>query len=221
MVDKKKTKDGGTEGSKDNRRTVVTAIVAAVAGALVAAACFAVPGMMNQQPQDAAAIVNGTVIKESDITENVAQLRQAVGAEDDDAWKKYLEEQGVTPAVVRLNFIQSKESEVVVEEVAAELGVTVTDEEVDAAVAEAKNDGVEGYGFSAYLRTIGETEEQYRNDARVMLLEEGIRAKLAVEYDVSEAADISSVFNKYMADKFAHIHLEMNEMPSGLPYDVK
>lgn len=78
----------------------------------------------------AAQTINGNVISEDAVTERINQTREYYDLEDDEDWKNYLEENNQTPATIRFATIQQLETYFIYDIVADELGVSVSDEEV-------------------------------------------------------------------------------------------
>ena len=99
----------------------------------------------------AAATVNGKVITEQEVTEQIDVLRKQYGCTDDEAWAKLLGQSGMTAEVMLVNAA------------ASEQGIEVTDAEVEQQVNQTRE--AMGYADDAsweeFLSTQGFTEAAY------------------------------------------------------------
>ena len=77
-----------------------------------------------------AATVNGTDIEEDEITRSINNMRLSYGATDDETWRSYLQMMQSTPESLRYRLIESRVDQELVVQCADQLGITVTDEEV-------------------------------------------------------------------------------------------
>lgn len=186
---------------------VLSVVIPALVGAAIASLCFIVaPMLANGGAGGAAAVIDGTVIKESDVTTYIDDMRKTQDLTDDDAWRVYLKESGQTAAGMRQSAIQSLETSIIVDKAAKQLGVSVSDSEVDDTIKSAKESMGGDESYAAYLKAMGMNEDQYRSYVRESLLEEAMSAKIAeqntpteeelAEYVSTRYTDTNTVFKK-------------------------
>lgn len=129
----------------------------------------------TDEGETVAAVANGQNITEEQVSEYIAQYREYAGLEDDSDWATFLDEAQLTAEELRENAIQYFAERIAVEDKATAIGITVSEEELDASVVAAQSSA--GYenddeGWEEYLATISYTVESYREDVRLTLLEE-------------------------------------------------
>jgi hypothetical protein len=111
----------------------------------------------------AAATVNGKVITEQEVTEQIDVLRKQYGCTDDEAWAKLLGQSGMTAEDMRKQVIDYKAQVMLVNAAASEQGIEVTDAEVEQQVNQTRE--AMGYADDAsweeFLSTQGFTEAAY------------------------------------------------------------
>ncbi len=174
------------------RRNIIIVIIIAV---VVIAAAIVVFNLLTPR---VAATVNGQKIYEKDVTNYVDSFRQYAGYEDDEDWANYLADAEMTPEDMRNAGIQTLAQRIVFEQKAEELGVSVTDEDMEEAMATAKANT--GYGeltdeqWQAYLNLTGFTEEQYTDQVYLTTLEDKICA-VEVPQDDDSSSDTEGIFD--------------------------
>lgn len=156
---------------------VIGLVIAALIGAAIASVCFVFAPMIAHG--GAAAKIDGTVIKESDVTAYVDDMRKAQNLTDDAAWSDYMKQNNTTAASVRRSAIQSLETSIVVDRAAKELGVSVSDDEINDQIASMKEQLGDEAAFESYMTSMGMSEEQYRNQMKESLLEQAMQDKFA------------------------------------------
>ena len=144
-----------------------------------------------------AARANGQDITEEQITSYIERYRQYVGADDDADWATYLDEASLTATDVRENAIRHFAETIAVADEAEALGVSVADEDIDAAVASAREDA--GYadddqGWSDYLSQMGYTADDYRADMKTTMTEDAL-VESQVGYDEPSEDELSATAN--------------------------
>lgn len=175
----------------------------AIAVSCVAVACaFALAACSNNgSSSGTAATVNGTPIPEDDVTNYIQSIRTSSGLEEEDAWGQFLAGQGMTPASVREQIIDSLVDQELVKQGAAELGVTVDSSEVDTYVESMKAnfDGDEAWNNA--LSEAGFTEESYRESIESSLLSQAVgshfeeEAKATDEDVIAAASTYATYYN--------------------------
>ena len=183
-----------------------------------------------------AATVNGTAIPEQAVTDYVQSLRAAQGLEDGAVWKAYLEDSGQTSEGVRDQVIDVLVSREIMRQGASELGVRVTGEELDEAVAVKR-------------RTYESDEKSFREETELDLLSAKVTQALAEDpslaYEATRDTD-DSAYDKvgdaasgagdavqdeaalesartqaalaWIADLRARADITVSPFPNGLPY---
>ncbi|WP_251212749.1 SurA N-terminal domain-containing protein [Adlercreutzia murintestinalis] len=117
-----------------------------------------------------AATVNGVELGEKAVTAYVDSRREAFGMTDDESWKSYLEQSQITPEELRNQIIDQYVSNEEIRQAAAANGIEVTDEEVDKAVADLKEQYGNESSWRIYLKQTGQTEYDVRESQRISLL---------------------------------------------------
>lgn len=186
--------------------------VALVAVALGTALVACSPG--SEEPAstvEVAANVNGTVIDEQVITDYIQNFRVYTGLEDDEDWGQWMATNGYTPETVREEVITSFADPIILTQGAKELGIELTQEEVDDELAYAKESL--GDDYEAYLEDQGLTEEQFiENVIRPNLLQQKVAEELN-ENDAPSDEDVLIFLNERLAN------LEGSRRSSNILFD--
>lgn len=175
-------RDSGRGGTI--RMTLVAACAAGLLSVSLAACGTASDGNATNDANDAvgqsqdwsasiAATVNGHDIMESEVNDYIDGYRKAYGLVTDAQWATFLDEQDGTASAYREAAIRQIAERYVVGSIADDEGISVTDDEVDAAIANAREQA--GYagdddGWDAFLSSIGKDKDSYRADVRSTLL---------------------------------------------------
>lgn len=117
-----------------------------------------------------AATVNGTAISEQEVADYVQSLRVAQGLEDAAAWKTYLDDSGQASSEIRDEVIDLLISREILRQGADELGVRVTNDEVDEAVAVKRRTYESNAQWEQALAAAGLDEQTYRGEVQLDLL---------------------------------------------------
>ena len=143
-----------------------------------------------------AATVNGTAIPEQAVTDYVQSLRAAQGLEDGAVWKAYLEDSGQTSEGVRDQVIDVLVSREIMRQGASELGVRVTGEELDEAVAVKRRTYESDEQWRAALAAAGLDEKSFREETELDLLSAKVTQALAEDpslaYEATRDTDDSA-----------------------------
>lgn len=156
-----------------------------------------------------AATVNGEEISEALITQYVADYRTYADLEDDDDWAAWLVEYDYTAEDIREIGIEYYIELTLIAQAAEENGVSVTDEEVDEAVQEAR----EYYGleddddWAEALELNGYTEESYWEEMYYSVLSDALQATVIteVEVDDDEILEYANLYAEYYLDGYQDI----------------
>ena len=155
------------------KKTISTILVGAMAlfMAFMFCACSTDESGESETPKvdGVAATVNGEEITEQEVTDYIEQYRTYTDNTDDAAFATFLEESGLTPETLRNNVIQMFIEQKVVEAKAAELGIEVTDDELNEVLDQYKS--AYGYadddeGWAEYIKEMGYADEEAFNDER-------------------------------------------------------
>ncbi len=128
------------------------------------------------QPSGAAAKVDDTVITEQEVTDYINTYRSNYGMSDDSTWAYALMQQSLTPNSYRNTVINSMVSTKIIEREADKLGVTVSDDDITAAIEEIKtNMGItDDETWQSTLSQYGTTEDELREQERDSVLEQNL-----------------------------------------------
>lgn len=155
--------------------------------ALSAALCCAFTGCSGS----AAAIVNGTSIKESEITEYIDQIRTSFGLTEQDAWGQYLASSQMTPSDVRDQVIETFVSEEIIKQEVKAEGITVDKAEIDSKVDQIKVNYETDVAWNQALQAAGLTESEYREQIEQALAQQQLQDKVAADATASEEETLS------------------------------
>lgn len=124
-----------------------------------------------------AATVNGTDIYENDVTTYVDQLRTYYSVTDDADWATFLSQYGYEPSDIRDLAIDALAQEQLVADKADELGITVSDDDVNSQITTLR----ETYGYTdddtwtSALESAGyDSEDDYKAAMKSSLLQEAV-----------------------------------------------
>lgn len=161
--------------------------VACTAGLAVACAA-GLTGCGSSGASGTAATVNGTAIDEDAVTSYVENFRESSSLQDEAAWAQWLIDNDRTPQSVREEVVDYYVDQELLRQAAAERGVTVDDAAVDAAVQNVKD----GYGsdeaWQDAISKAGTTEEAYRQQTELSLLETALRDSFNADDNADQAA---------------------------------
>lgn len=133
-----------------------------------------------------AATVNGTEIMEQTVTDQIQQIREQSGLEDEDQWGLFLAQNDMTPSSVREQIINTLTEQELIAQGATDLGITVEDSEVDEYIDSMKANYTDDEAWKTALEQAGFTEDSYRETIRESLVEQKVGDYFQ---DQSEASD--------------------------------
>ena len=168
-------------------------------------------------PNAVAAVVNGQVITEQDVTNYIATVRASMGLDTDDAWAEWMAASGYTPEAVRAEVIDGLVWEQLMPLAAEELNIQVTQEDIDEALEETKAMFESDEEYQQALAEAGMTEESYiQNELMYELTNQKI-----MEAALGDAEDEDgSAFYEWLENYKQLKGVQVNPMPEGLPYVV-
>ena len=174
-------------------------------------ACALVPALVACSGSDAgksvAATVNGEDIYEEDVTLYVEQLRTYYGCAEDADWAQFMVSYGYTASDVRDMAIDALAQEIIVEQKCDELGITVTDEEIDENIAEIReqNGYTDDESWALALESAGyDDPAEYREVVRTGMLQEKL-CEAEVETSEPDEAVVVATASSYVGQKASHI----------------
>lgn len=203
-------------------------LIVACAVALAACGCFALAGCGKQA---AATWAHGDV-SEEDVTKTIENMRANYGLTDDATWASFIAMKAYdstansdgqtttdgTVADLRTYVINQMLKTDVIDYEVKEQNITVSDDELDAYVDQQRKAVESQYMagvFESYLQKQGyKSLDEYKEQARKVLAEQ----KLAEQNGASE--DDESAWNSYVDGLMQNADIHINDMPSGLSYDV-
>ena len=159
-----------TSGSFPIPRLLLLAVLA-----LALMTTFAGCGGLN----GAAATVNGAVISEQEVADYVQSRRVAQGLEDAADWRAYLNDSGQTSAEIRDQVVDLLISREILRQGADDLGVRVTGDELDEAVAVKRRTYESDAQWKQALAAAGLDEQTYRGEVELDLLSSKVAQALA------------------------------------------
>lgn len=166
----------GTTQAKSSHGKV--GLIAAIACAIVAVV-FAALYFTAQVPNDAAAKLNDEYINESEVSSYISQYRSGYSLTDDTAFAQALASQNMTVSSLRINAINQLATTRLINERAAELGVTPSDDDVQKQLDQAKSSLAlnDDSTWQQTLQQYGTTEDQLREQYRTNLAQQAVCEK--------------------------------------------
>ena len=164
------------ESTENNKATGLNKNIVIIGAAVVVLAIIAVVFFLPKisSTNGVAATVNGKTIAEQDVTNKIEQYRKEAGFDTDDKWAQQLANINQTPETFRETMIRDMAEDIIYEQQCEKNGITVTEEEVDHKVEEAKAyyENYEDYTFEDMLQDSLLTEDGYRDYVRDSLYRE-------------------------------------------------
>lgn len=165
------------------KRLPLFVLLVALTGVLVAAGCGG--GGSESVPEGAVASVDGTPVTEEELDELLERAKKSYESQQQDFPKagtaeyQSLQTQAATFLVQRLQY----------EAKAEELGITVTDKEVDQQIAEVKQEffGGDDKALRKQLTAQGYTDASFRADIRAQLLTDKLYEEVTKNVKVTDA----------------------------------
>lgn len=133
-----------------------------------------------------AATVNGTEIPEDTITAQIQMIRAQMSVDTEDAWGAWLAENGYTPETVREQIISGYADQELVRQGAAQKGVTVEDDDIEAVLNATKAQYDSKEAWEQALKQSGTTEDDYRHNLEQQILVRNLYATFATNEEPSE-----------------------------------
>lgn len=152
-----------------------------------------------------AATVNGTTLSEDTVAEYVSKFRRASGLEDASAWNDWLNGHGMTAENSRDEVIDYYVEQMLVDQMAEEEDLTVTDAEIDAEIAKKQANFPSEQDFLDTLEEAASSMDELRETVRTGLLE----TKIADKVCQGDVENYSDYFESYKSNS----SIEVNPMP--------
>lgn len=171
--------------------------------------CAFVPALIacSDSGRSVAATVNGEKIYEDEVTQYVDQLRVYYGCTEDADWATFLVSYGYTANDIRDMAINALAQERVVAQKCGELGIEVTDEEIDEKIAEVReqNGYTDDEMWATALEGAGYADEnEYRGIVENGLLQDKLCEQEVGESEADEEVVLATAAS-YVGQKASHI----------------
>ena len=128
-------------------------------------------------PDDAAAKFNDTFVDERTVAQTISEQRVRYGLENDSDFASYLLRQGQNVTTYRQSIINQVALNMLIDQRAAELGATPSEEDVDAQIEAMKGQyAIDGKSWDDVLVDQGVSEESLRDQLRTNLAEQAMYA---------------------------------------------
>ena len=144
-----------------------------------------------------AATVNGKEIMEDEITTYIQNWRETNSMTDEESWANYLISIEENPAQLRELIIDGHISEILTEQAAGEMGIEVTDTDIDEAVGEMRAHYDSDEAWQEALVQAGTTEEEYRESIRKSMLDMRVQEKVAEDAGPVSDEEMLESLNMY------------------------
>lgn len=140
-------------------------------------------------------------IGENDITEYIENLRTYQNLTDEKAWGEWLASQGQSPESIRSGVISYFVEQALITKAAEDMGVEVTEEQVDEQVEAI----AEMYGgmdaFEEMILSSGSTMEEVRDSVNLSLKQQALAGKVASEEMAIDDETVLAVLKLYYPDE--------------------
>lgn len=160
-----------------------------------------------------AATVNGKEVMEDDVTNLVQSWRTMNGLSEDDAWGSYLVSINEDIPQFREMMIDSFVAEILVAQAAEEMGISVSDEELDEAVSSMRSNYDSDEAWQSALEQAGTTEEKYRESVYKSMLESKVQEKVAEDAEPvsdEEKLETAQMYASYIDGSRRSSHILFN-----------
>ena len=124
---------------------------------------------------DVAAVVNGTVVTQDEVDEAVATEKKRLGLTTASDWQSYLDANSMTEWDFRAGVIDELIDNILLDAAATSHGVQISDDEVQAAVAEVESLYPSHNSFVIAISNSGFTEQSYAAAMRAQMLRSRLR----------------------------------------------
>ncbi len=190
---------------------VTIGLVIACASAITACS----PAKSSVPDNAVAATVNGTEIRESEVTSAIQSIRANNNLSEEDTWGKYLAQLGLTPNDIRQQMIDSFVEKIIIEQNAESLGVSVEDSEVDQYVSNTRSQFENDEAWKKALESVGMTEETYRDNIKSSILQSKVIDAIGAEAQIptEELDTYASMYGSSLAGarRSSHILFDAND----------
>ena len=132
-----------------------------------------------------AADVGDVQIGENAVTAYINNFRYAQGLQDDEKWGQWVFDAGYSMNGLRAETVDLFVNREIIRQAAASEGITVTDEEVDQRIAEARGEATDEQ-YAEALEQQGLDEASYRENVRIGILQERLAGAVAPSEDIDE-----------------------------------
>ncbi len=166
VFDAKVIDDEAKKKSGPKNNSALTAVFGVVAVVAIAVAAWSFIG--NSVPAGTAAKINNSYLTEQEVDDYINQYRQSSGLSNDSTWAQMLIQQSATPSSFRTSIINTLTRSKIVADEAERLGVSATDEQIDAAIQELKDNMsiTDDETWQQTLSQYGTTEDRLREQER-------------------------------------------------------
>ena len=176
-------------------------ILAGVAGVAIVVAIAGFGLFAANMPGSNAAKFDGGSVSESELTAYIDQYRSAYGTTDDSSFASLLKNQNMTLASYRQSAIDQLVLQKLIEKRANELGVSVSDDDVEARLQEVREQmgATDDDTWQSTLESYGVTEDSLRSTYRSQLLQDKVCEQDVPEEEPSDDETLSYI-SSYLAD---------------------
>lgn len=166
-----------------------------------------------------AATVGGVEIPEEKVTTYIQSLRTAWLIDTEDAWKDWLLENNNSPDLMRESVLDRFIDQEVLLAVAASRGLSLSDAEIDKAIASLQEEYENEEEWKTELAQANVTEEEHRKIVELSLLEHYLKQVIAAEQGVTDEGQADEEFSNWLSEHRSTFEIEVFQMPENLPYD--
>lgn len=159
-------------------------------------------------------------ISEDDVTNYIEQYRIYIDRTSDEDWATFLDESNLSVEDVRENAIQQLATFQLIEDIANQNDIQVSDEEIKSYIDEIRleNDYISDNEWQAILDTSGYIDNDYSRDVKISLLYKKINEKIVPPAEISEQELIlyaNTNMYDYIGKEIIDVVFEQEESEAG------
>lgn len=177
---------------------------------LVAVACaFGLTACGSGNAHGVAATVNGTDIREDDVTDGIARWRSAQNLDSEEQWGMFLAAYSYTPSDLRDAYISQLRDRELMKEGAPELGINLDTAEVEMQIQSLKANFSDDAAWQKSLADANWSEDEYRAEVEANVLQTQLSDYFKEHAEVTDeiVLETANMYSTYYNDRKRTSHI--------------